>query len=178
MQYVTWREGTFASVKEKGRKGKFPCLPAPREKLEHSKPKGISKRRCIVSKFLKILLYLSNILGFGDLFHNVLGFVVLTRNGFYSGIALCCGESCYNRNGISGRWRPSPLGRSSHNSCHYCREMSPGGAHSGHVLGTVAGYSRHRLDMAPHLSRSLLCCVFSSGALCKRHQTTTAHIPV
>lgn len=120
---MTKREGTLPSMKEKGRKGKSLCLSAPREKLEYSKSKGISKRRYVINNFLKILLYLSDILGFGDWFHKVLSFIALAQNGFYSGIALCCGQCCYNSNGISGWYRPSPLGKFSHSSCYYCREL-------------------------------------------------------
>lgn len=67
--------------------------------------------------------------------------------------------------GRTGMGFVSPLGKFSHNSCHYCR-----GAHSSHVpavAATIPGYSHHRLDTAPRLPRSLFCCIFLMGPCVK-----------
>lgn len=113
----------------------------------------------------------------------------MALNCIYSGISPRCGVCCYDRNGISGWCGLSLQGKFSHGSCQYSQKMglivgkllaSPGGtpsAMSPPVAGTVSGYSHHRLDMVPRLPERLSVCLFSSRALCKRHQASAAHLP-
>jgi len=93
-------------------------------------------------------LYLNKILDFDILFHYVLGFVIfiffehqqlVALNFIYSGIALWCGECCYNRRRISGWCGLAPLGIFSHSSSQKMGLIvwkllaSPGDTHSNHA---------------------------------------------